>query len=127
MGTLFNAFAILAIFISCLGLSGLAIFTSEQRTKEIGIRKTLGASVFSILALLSRDFVRLIIVAFVIATPLAWYGMSRWLEVYAYRVNMEWWTFLAAGAAALLLAVFVVSFQSLKTASMSPVNSLRVE
>ncbi|HTF16815.1 MAG TPA: ABC transporter permease [Chryseolinea sp.] len=127
MGTLFNAFAILAICISCLGLSGLAVFTSEQRTKEIGIRKALGATVLSILALLSKDFVRLMIVAFVIATPIAWYGMNQWLEAYEYRVAMEWWTFLVAGGAALFIAVFVVSCQSLKSALMSPVNSLRVE
>lgn len=127
MGTLFKVFAILAILISCLGLSGLAIFTSEQRTREIGIRKALGASVLGILALLSSDYVRLVMVAFVISTPLAWYGMSRWLEVYAYRVDMEWWTFMAAGIAAFLLAVFVVSFQSLRTALMSPVKSLRAE
>jgi ABC-type antimicrobial peptide transport system permease subunit len=127
MGTLFNWFAILAIFISCLGLSGLAIFTSAQRTKEIGIRKTLGASVFGILALLSKDFVRLVIIAIVVATPLSWYGMSKWLEAFAFRINIGWWTFMLAGVAALLLAVFVVSFQSIKTARMNPVKSLRVE
>jgi len=127
MGTMFNAFAILAIFISCLGLSGLAIFTSQQRTKEIGIRKTFGASVSSILALLSGDFVRLIVVAFIIATPLAWYGMSQWLEAYAYRVEIEWWTFVIAGGVTLFIAVFVVRFQSLKAALMSPVKSLRVD
>jgi len=127
MGTLFNAFAILAICISCLGLSGLAIFASEQRTKEIGIRKVLGASVSSILTILSKDFVRLIAVAFLIATPLAWYGMSRWLQGYAYRVGLEWWMFLVAGIAVLLVAVIVVSFQSLKTALTNPVKSLKVD
>lgn len=127
MGTLFNAFAILAILISCLGLSGLAVFAAEQRTKEIGIRKTLGASISSILTLLSKDFVRLVVVAFLIAAPLAWYGMSRWLDAYAYRIELHWWTFFGAGIAALLIAVFVVSFQSLKAALVNPVKSLQSE
>jgi len=127
MGVLFNSFATLAIFISFLGLSGLVAFISEQRTKEIGIRKVLGASVPGVIILLSRDFVKLVLVSFVIAAPLAWYGMHRWLEVYAYRITMEWWVFAVAGTLALFAALCTTSFQSAKAALMNPVKSLRSE
>jgi len=127
MGILFNSFAALAIFISFLGLSGLVAFISEQRTKEIGIRKVLGASVTGVITLLSLDFVKLVLVAFVIATPLAWYGMHEWLEAYAYRINMDWWVFGVAGVLALLIAICTTTFQSIKTALMNPVKSLRNE
>jgi putative ABC transport system permease protein len=127
MGRILNAFAALAIFISCLGLYGLAAFMAERRTKEIGVRKVLGASVASIIGLLSKDFVKLVGVAFVIATPLAWYGMSRWLEDYVYRIDLEWWVFVLAGLLALLIALLTVSFQSVKAALMNPVKTLRRE
>lgn len=120
-------FAGLTIFVACLGLFGLATFTAEQRTKEIGIRKVMGASVGSILSLLSKDFVILVVLAFIIAIPLAWFGMSRWLEDYAYRINLEWWVFVFAGGLALLIALFIISFQSVKAALMNPVESLRSE
>jgi putative ABC transport system permease protein len=120
-------FAGLTIFVACLGLFGLATFTAEQRTKEIGIRKVMGASVGSILSLLSKEFVKLVVLAFIIAIPLAWFGMSRWLEDYAYRIDLEWWVFGFAGGLALLIALFIISFQSVKAAFMNPVKSLRSE
>ena len=127
MGSILNAFAALAIFISCLGLYGLSAFMAEQRTKEIGVRKVLGASVASIFGLLSRDLVKLVGVAFLVATPLAWYAMSRWLEDYVYRIELEWWVFAVAGALALLIALLTVSSQSIKAALMNPVKTLRSE
>lgn len=127
MGILFKVFAALAIFISFLGLSGLIAFISEQRTKEIGIRKVLGASALSVIILLSVNFTKLIVVAFVIAVPLAWYGMHKWLEAYAYRITMYWWVFGMAGVLALLIAICATSFQSIKTALMNPVKSLKSE
>ena len=127
MGILFNSFAALAIIISILGLSGLVAFVSEQRTKEIGIRKVLGASVRNVITLLSVGFVKLVLVAFMIAAPLAWYGMQKWLEAYAYRITMDWWVFGIAGILALLIAICTTSFQSVKTALMNPVKSLRSE
>lgn len=120
-------FTALAIFIACLGLFGLVTFTAEQRTKEIGVRKVLGASVASIVTLLSKDFLKLVLVAIVIASPLAWWAMSHWLEGFAYRVNLEWWVFAAAGTLAILIALLTVSFQSVKAALMNPVKSLRSE
>ncbi|MCB0609350.1 MAG: ABC transporter permease [Lewinella sp.] len=127
LSSLVFVFTCLAIFISCLGLFGLAAFTAEQRTKEIGIRKVLGASVVGIVGLLSKDFLKLVLVALVLATPLAWYAMNKWLNNFAYRVHMEWWIFALAGAAAVGLAFFTVSYQSVKTALMNPVKSLRSE
>jgi putative ABC transport system permease protein len=127
MGTLFNAFAALAIFISFLGLSGLVAFISEHRTKEIGIRKVLGASVPSVFILLSVNFTKLVLLAFAIAVPLAWYGMDKWLEAYAYRINLEWWVFGVAGVLALLVAICTTTLQSAKTALMNPVKSLGTE
>jgi ABC-type antimicrobial peptide transport system permease subunit len=122
-----NYFAFLAIFISCLGLFGLAAFTAEQRTKEIGVRKVLGASVTNLVGMLSMDFVKLVAIAALIAFPIAGYFLQNWLEKYAYRIEMEWWYFLAAGVAALLIALFTVSFQAIKAALMNPVKSLRGE
>ena len=122
-----NVFALLAIVVSCLGLLGLAMFSSEQRIKEIGIRKVLGATESSIVRLLSQDFLGLVLVAFVIATPVAWYTLSRWLEGFAYRVAMPWWVFALAGSLALLIALVTVSFQSIKAALANPVDSLRNE
>ncbi|GAB3798999.1 ABC transporter permease [Spirosoma humi] len=126
-GNLFLAFSSLAIFIACLGLFGLATFTAEQRTKEVGVRKVLGASVTSLVALLSKDFLKLVLIAIVLATPLAWYVMSRWLEEFAYKIDIEWWMFVVAAVLAIGIALLTVSFQSVKAALMNPVKSLRSE
>jgi putative ABC transport system permease protein len=120
-------FAILAIFISCLGLFGLASFVAEQRTKEIGVRKILGASVFNVWKLLSRDFVLLIIIAWVIAIPIAWYFLDNWLQDYNYRTQIAWWIFASAGGGALIITLLTVSFQAIKAAVANPVKSLRTE
>jgi ABC-type antimicrobial peptide transport system permease subunit len=127
VGKLFTFFAAIAIIISCLGLFGLAAYTAEQRTKEIGIRKVLGASVQNIVLLLSREFVRLVVIAFVIATPLAWYMMSLWLENFAYSDGISPWVFAVAGLLALIIAFVTVSWQAIKAAFMNPVKSLRSE
>jgi putative ABC transport system permease protein len=127
IGKLANYFAVLAIFIACLGLFGLAMFTAEQRTKEIGVRKVLGASVVSIIALLSRDFIQLVFIAIVIATPIAWYAMRQWLNDFVYRINIDWWVFALAGILAVSIALLTVSFQSIKAALTDPVKSLRSE
>ena len=120
-------FAGLTLLISCLGLFGLAAFTVERRRKEIGIRKILGASVSQVVALLSRDFLVLVLVAFVIATPIAWYAMNEWLQDFAYRIEISWWVFALAGMLALLIALLTVSFQAVKAALANPVKSLRSE
>jgi len=127
IGNLAAVFAGLAIFISCLGLFGLASFVAEQRTKEIGVRKVLGAGVFNLWALLSKDFLRLVILSMFISMPLVYLGMHRWLEHYAYRTALSWWIFASAGAGILLITLATVSFQSLKAALMNPVRSLRSE
>ncbi|MFC5410986.1 ABC transporter permease [Larkinella bovis] len=119
--------ASLAILISCLGLFGLASFSAERRVKEIGIRKVLGASVTGIIALLSRDFLKLVLIAILIASPVAWYAINRWLQDFAYRISIDWWVFALAGALAILIALLTVSFQSIKAALMNPVSSLRSE
>ncbi len=126
-GRLFLNFAVLAIFISCLGLLGLASYSTMQRTKEIGVRKVMGASVASIVNLLSKDFLKLVIISFVVAAPIAWYFMHKWLSGFAYRVDMSWWIFAVAGIAALLIALATVSFQAIKAAITNPVKSLRTE
>ena len=126
-GGLFLGFSGMAIFIACLGLFGLATFTADQRTKEIGVRKVLGASVASIVALLSKDFLKLVLIAIVIASPIAWYAMHRWLQDFAYKVDIEWWVFAVAGLLAVGIALLTVSFQSIKAALMNPVKSLRSE
>jgi ABC-type antimicrobial peptide transport system permease subunit len=120
-------FAFLAIFISCLGLFGLVTFTAEQKTKEIGIRKVLGASVTGIIGMLSKDFIKLVVIAAVIAFPVAWWMMHKWLSDFEYRVNIGWWVFVVAGVAALLIALLTISFQSIKAAIANPVKSLRTE
>jgi hypothetical protein len=122
-----NCFAGLAIFISCLGLLGLAMFTAEQRTKEFGIRKVLGAKASTLFNLLSRDFLVLVLVAFLVASPLAGWAMHVWLQNYAYHIGLEWWVFLLAGAMALLIALLTVSFQAIRVAIANPVKSLRTE
>ncbi|GAB3025363.1 ABC transporter permease [Spirosoma pulveris] len=126
-GQVFTVASALAIFIACLGLFGLATFTTEQRTKEIGVRKVLGASVSSIVALLSKDFLKLVLVSIVIASPLAWYAMNKWLQNFEYKVGISWWVFALAGSLAIGIALLTVSFQSVKAALMNPVKSLRSE
>ena len=127
VGTLILLFSVLAILIACLGLFGLAAFTAETRTKEVGVRKVLGASVTSIVTLLSKDFLKLVLIAIVIATPIAWYVMNKWLQDFAYRVDIEWWVFAGAGLLAVGIALLTVSFQSIKAALMNPIKSLRSE
>jgi putative ABC transport system permease protein len=127
LATLFAIAAILAVVIACLGLFGLASFTAEQRTKEIGVRKVLGASVPGIMLLLSKDFVKLVGIAFVIAAPLAYFAMHRWLADFAYRIEISWWIFLMAGLTALGIALLTVSYQSIRAAMADPVKSLRYE
>jgi len=124
---LFVSFAVLAIIIGCLGLFGLSAYTASQRVKEIGIRKVLGASVPDITKMLSKDFLKLIIIAIVIASPIAWWAMSKWLEDFAYRVNISWWIFAVAGALALIIAMLTVSLQAIKAAIANPIKSLRTE
>src|SRR6185312_10396145 len=127
VGGLFNCFAILTILISCLGLFGLVTFTAESRVKEIGVRKVLGAGARSIVALLSKDFLVLVLVAAAIAFPLAWYGLKRFLQGYAYRTELSWWVFMIAGVITLLIAMFTVSFKCVQAALANPVKSLRTE
>ncbi len=122
-----NIFAFLAIFISCLGLFGLATFTAEQRTKEIGVRKVLGASVSNIVALLSTNFLKPIAIAFLIAFPAAWYAMNDWLQHYAYKIDLEWWMFVLAGLLTVCIALITVGYQSIKASIANPVKSLRTE
>ncbi|MBO9682799.1 MAG: FtsX-like permease family protein [Flavisolibacter sp.] len=126
-GTLFTTFAAIAIFISCLGLFGLATYTAQIKTKEIGIRKVLGASVGSVIQLISKDFLKLVIVATVIATPLAYWAMNKWLQDFAYRTSISWWIFAACGFAMLLIAIVTLSMQTVKAALANPVKSLRTE
>ena len=127
LGEIFNYFAGLTIFVGCLGLFGLASFMAEQRTKEIGIRKVLGASVSGIIFLLSKDFARLVLVAFAIAAPLAYYFIHRWLQDFAYRIDVSWWMFLLAGGLALVIALLTVSAQAIRAALANPVEALRYE
>jgi putative ABC transport system permease protein len=127
VGKIAFIFSVLAIFIACLGLFGLATFIAEQRTKEIGIRKVLGASVQGIVKMLSKDFVKLVAIAFIIAAPLAWYFMNKWLQDFAYRIELSWWIFAVAGLTALFIALITVSFQAIRAAVMNPVKSLRTE
>ncbi|KAA0989135.1 ABC transporter permease [Dyadobacter aurulentus] len=126
-GTLFNLFAGIAIIISCLGLFGLAAYTAQVRTREIGVRKVLGSSVPAIVSLLAKDFIRLILIAIVIAIPIAWYGMNSWLQDFAYKISISWWMFAAAGGMALAVALITISYQSIRAALMDPVKSLRSE
>ncbi len=127
IGKLATFFAILAIFISCLGLFGLASFVAEQRTKEIGVRKVLGATVTNLWALLSKDFVILVIISLLIASPIAYYFMNNWVQKYTYRTDISWWIFVAAGVGALLITLLTVSYQAIKAALMNPVKSLKTE
>jgi putative ABC transport system permease protein len=126
-GSIFTSFAVLAIIIACLGLFALSAFMAEQRSKEIGVRKVLGASVRGITALLSMDFVKLVFLAILIASPVAWWGMNKWLEDFAYKVPISWWIFALAAVVSVLIALVTVSFQSVRAAMMNPVRSLRSE
>ncbi len=123
----FISLVILGILIACLGLLGLSTFAAQQRVKEIGIRKVLGASVSNVVSLLSKDFLKLIIAALILATPLAWYFMNKWLQGFAYRINISWWVFVIAAVAAISIALITVSFQAIKAALANPVKSLRTE
>ncbi len=124
---LFISLVILGILIACLGLLGLATFAAQQRVKEIGIRKVLGASVTGVVALLSRDFLKLVLISFIIASPIAFFATKRWLQDFAYRVNIEWWIFPLAGLVAIVIALVTISFQAVKAAIANPVKSLRTE
>lgn len=127
IGNLFNVFTLLALFISCLGLYGLSAFLAEQRTKEIGVRKVLGASVFNVVYLLSSNFTKLVLVAIVIAIPLSWFVINKWLDGFAYRTNISWLVFFSASLLSLLLALFTISYESIKVAFVSPAKSLHTE
>ena len=123
----FISLVILGIMIACLGLLGLATYAAQQRVKEIGIRKTLGASVMNVVGLLSKDFLKLVVVALVISIPIAWYGMNKWLQDFHYRINMQWWIFVLAGVLAIVIAFVTISFQTIRAARANPVKSLRTE
>lgn len=127
VGEVAITFAILAIFIACLGLFGLVTYMAEQRTKEIGVRKVLGATVSNLVTMLSKDFLKLVIIAALIAFPVSWWIMNAWLQDFAYRISIDWWVFLLAGFAALLVALATISFQAIKAALANPVRSLRTE
>ena len=126
-GKLFISFAVFAIFIACLGLFGLVTYAAEQRTKEIGIRKVLGAKAGGIITMLSKDFAKLVLFASLIAFPIAWWAMNKWLQSFAYRINISWWVFVIAGSTAIMIALVTVSFQAIKAAIANPVNSLKTE
>jgi putative ABC transport system permease protein len=127
MEGIFYGFSALSLLIACLGLFGLSTFVVERKIKEIGIRKVLGANVSGIVALLSKDFLKLVLISIVIATPLAWYFMNNWLQDFAYRIHIEWWVFIAAGVIAVFIALVTVSIQSIRAAIVNPVKSLRTE
>jgi putative ABC transport system permease protein len=127
MSRIIFIFATLTIVIACLGLFGLATYTGEQRSKEISIRKVLGASLAQVVGLLIRDFAVLIGIAFVIAAPLGWYLMNSWLQEFAYRIQVDWWMVLIAGLAAFSVAILTIGYQSLRTARENPVNALKNE
>lgn len=126
-GKIFTSFAILAVIIASLGLFGLSAFSIRQRVREIGIRKVLGASSGSITAMLSAQFLKLVTISVLIAIPVTWYAMHRWLQEFAYRIEIQWWVFVLAGALALTVAFITVSFQTVKAALTNPVKSLRSE
>ena len=127
MGSIFNLFAGLAIFISCLGLYGLSAFMAEQRTKEIGVRKVLGASLVNIVTMLSSGITRLIVIAIVIAIPLSWYAANTWLDGFVYHINVSWLLFLVASLSALLIAWITVSYETIKAAMANPIKSIKAE
>ena len=127
LGTILSYFSFLAILIACLGVLGLSLYSIQQHIREIGIRKVLGAGVLSITGKLMKEFVKPVIVAAIIATPLAWFAMNKWLEDFAYRTTVDWWIFIVAGLLSLLIAVLTVSIQIIKAALANPVKSLRTE
>jgi putative ABC transport system permease protein len=127
LGTLMSFFCGIAILITCLGLLGLMAFIVANRKKEIGIRKVLGASIFNITTMLSKDFLKLVTIAVCITMPVTWYFMNKWLQDFAYRINISWWIFAAAGISALIITLLTVSFQAIKAAVANPVKSLRTE
>jgi len=122
-----RVFASLAILISCLGLFGLAAYTAERRTKEIGVRRVLGASISGIAGLLSKDFIRLVVFASIIAFPVAWWMMNNWLQDYEYRISISWWIFIVAGALAIFIALITISSHAIRAAMANPAKSLRTE
>ena len=127
LSRIINSFTLMAIVISGLGLFGLAAFSAEQRTKEIGIRKVLGASLSGIVGLLSKDFLQPVVLAILIATPISWWAMNKWLQAFAFKVDLSWWMFAVAGLVAIVIALCTVSFQAIKAAVANPVKSLRAE
>jgi putative ABC transport system permease protein len=127
LSSLLWIFTVMAIFVGCLGLFGLAAFSAEQRKKELGIRKVLGASVMAIVTMLSKSFLKPVLIASLIAFPVAWYVMNKWLQEFPYRVNISWWVFAIAGIAALAIAFITVSYQAIKAAISNPIKSLRTE
>jgi putative ABC transport system permease protein len=127
VGKIAFIFSLLAILIACLGLFGLATYMAEQRTKEIGVRKVLGATVSNIVTMLSKDFLKLVLIAAVLSFPVAWWFMHKWLQDFAFRVNIAWWIFLLAGLISLFIALLTISFQAIKAAVTNPVKSLRTE
>ena len=127
MGRVFAIFRLLSIVVACLGLFGLSVYTAERRRKEIGVRKVLGASVQNVVTLLSKEFVKLICISALIAFPIAWWSMNKWLQGFAYRVDINWWVFVVATLLALLIAIFTISYQAIKTALANPVKSLRID
>jgi putative ABC transport system permease protein len=126
-GTLFITFAVLAIFIACLGLFGLITYAAEQRTKEIGIRKVLGAGVSRIVTMLSKEFVRLVFIAAIIGFPIAWWAMNQWLQSFAYRIHISWWVFVMAGCTTMAIALVTICFQAIRAAIANPVTALKNE
>ena len=127
LGKVLNIFAAIAIALACLGLLGLSSYSAKQRVKEIGIRKVLGASIGHIVTTLSISFVRLVFIAIIIASPIAWWVMNKWLQAFAYKANMNWWVFLVSASVALAIAIITVGFQAIKAATMNPVKSLKTE
>ena len=127
LGRILNIFAVIAVLLATLGLFGLSAYAIQQRTKEIGIRKVLGASAFSITSLVSKDFIKLVLIALILAFPLAWWVMHQWLMDFVYRTQISWWIFATAGSVALLVALITVSYQAIKAAVANPVKSLKTE
>ena len=127
LGHIFIVFTLLSLFIACLGLFGLAAFNAEKRTKEIGVRKVLGASVGQISYRLTMDFLKLVGIAIFISLPVGWYAMNKWLEDFSYRIEVSWWILALAGLLAIAIAIITVSYQSIKAAIVNPVKSLRTE
>lgn len=126
-GTILNIFSVITILIACMGLFGLVTYTAEQRTKEIGIRKVLGASITQVTGMLSGDFIKLVLIASLIAFPVAWWSMNKWLQSFAYRIDISWWVFVIAGVLAILVTLITISFRAIRAAMTNPVKSLRTE